>query len=62
MSIFKYTEGEKEILKVAKMNQDMSKEISENMAETRNKADSAIAESEELLRSLGMDKKVDDAK
>lgn len=44
------------------MNQDMSKEISENMAETRNKADSAIAESEELLRSLGMDKKVDDAK
>lgn len=57
MGIFKYTKGEKEILKVAKMNQDMSKEITESMAGTRSDADSAIAESEALLRSLGMGKK-----
>lgn len=62
MGIFKYTKGEKEILKVAKMNQDMSKEITESMAGTRSDADSAIAESEALLRSLGMGKKVDAAK
>lgn len=62
MGIFKCTKGEKEILKVAKMNQDMSKEITESMAGTRSDADSAIAESEALLRSLGMGKKVDAAK
>lgn len=62
MGIFKYTKGEKDINKVMKMNQDMSKEIHDSMIDTRNKADSAIAESEALLRSLGMGGEVEHAK
>lgn len=62
MGIFKYTKGEKEINKVMKMNQDISQEIHDSMIGTRNEADNAIAESEKLLRSLGMGKKVEQAK
>lgn len=62
MGQFKYTKGEKEINKVLKMNQIISKETHDSMANTRAAADSCIAESEKLLRSLGMGAKVDKAK
>lgn len=62
MGIFKYTKGEKEINKVIKMNQEMSQKIHNSMTGTRKKADSAIAESESLLCSLGMGKKVEQAR
>ena len=62
MGIFKYTNGEKDINKVMKLNQQLSEEITKDMSETRAAADASIAESEALLRSLGMGKQVDEAK
>ena len=62
MGQFKYTKEEKEINKVLKMNQIISKETLDSMANARNSADSCIAESEKLLRSIGMGAKVDKAK
>ncbi len=62
MGIFKYTNGEKDINKVMKLNQQLSEEITKDMSETRAAADASIAESEALLRFLGMGKQVDEAK
>lgn len=62
MGFFKFTKDEKDVNKVMKMNQDISQEVTDSMADTRKKADSAISESEELLRSLGMGGQVVQAK
>lgn len=62
MSKFKYTDGEKELNKVMKYNQELSDDIFKQMKSTRDSADKAIAESEELLRSLGLDNEVDKVK
>ena len=45
-----------------KLNQQISEEITKDMSETRAAADASIAESEALLRFLGMGKQVDEAK
>lgn len=59
MGIFKYSKGEEEINKVIKLNQDLSEEIQQDMKNTRAVADRSIADSEALLRSLGMGNEVD---
>lgn len=61
MGQFKYSKGEQEINKVIKYNQDLSEEIQRDMENTRKNADKSIAESEALLRSLGMGTEVDAA-
>lgn len=60
MSRFKYSGDELDINKVLKMNQDISKSLLEDtdMKATRNAADSNIASSIELLRSLGKNKEL----
>lgn len=60
MSRFKYSSDELDINKVLKMNQDISKSLLEDtdMKATRNSADSNIASSIELLRSLGKNKEL----
>ena len=62
MGKFKYTGGEQEINKVIKLNQEISKDIAYQIKNTNNAADKAIAESEELLRSLGYGDKVEQIK
>lgn len=60
MSRFHYSDDEMDINKVLKMNQDISKSMLENtdLNEKRSNADSNIDSSIELLRSLGMDKEI----
>lgn len=60
MSRFKYSGDELDINKVLKMNQDISKSLLEDtdMKAMRNSADSNIAASIELLRSLGKNKEL----
>lgn len=60
MSRFKYSGDELDINKVLKMNQDISKSLLKDtdMKATRNAADSNIASSIELLRSLGKNKEL----
>ena len=60
MSRFKYSSDELDINKVLKMNQDISKSLSEDseLKKTRNSADNNIDSSLELLRSLGKNKDV----
>lgn len=55
MSIFKYTDDEKEINKVLKMNQIKSEEIGIDMVQSRKVADDNILKSEELLKKLKVD-------
>lgn len=64
MGTFKYSEEEKELNKVLRMNQDKSNNLlhDKNIASTRMKADSSIASAEELLKSLGRHKEVLNAK
>jgi len=62
MSIFKHSKSEKEINKVLKMNQEISKETYDMMKSSRKRADDAIADSERLLRSFGMGKEVEQAR
>lgn len=61
MSIFKYSDKEKELNKVLKMNQDISKNMLDDkeMKNLRNSADDNIESSITLLRSLGKGKQVD---
>ena len=60
MSQFKYSDQEKDLNKVLKMNLDTSKVLQDDsgMASTRKEADAAIASSLELLQSLGKGKEV----
>lgn len=60
MSKFKYSAEEKELNKVLKMNQDMSNALlnDQDIVETRRVADSSIASTEELLKSLGYTKEL----
>lgn len=64
MSVFKYSEKERELNKILKMNQDKSKKLLDNkrIISTRNQADTNIASAEELLKSLGFEKDVLEAK
>lgn len=64
MSNFKYTDGEKEINKVIKYNQELSQQISDDKEalNARNEADSLISSSEELLKSLGYGSELASAK
>lgn len=64
MSDFKYTDGEKEINKVIKYNQELSRQISDDKEalNARNEADSLISSSEELLKSLGYGSELASAK
>lgn len=61
MSQFKYSDQERDLNKILKMNLDASKAIQgdSEMASTRKEADDAIASSLELLQSLGKEKDVD---
>lgn len=60
MSQFKYSDGEMEINKVLKMNQDISKSLQNDaeMGSIRETADANIDSSIALLRSLGMNKEI----
>lgn len=60
MSHFKYSDQEKDLNKVLKMNLDISNSLQNDsgMASTRKEADAAIASSLELLQSLGKGKEV----
>ena len=60
MGKFDYTDGEREINKVLKMNQDLSTSMlnDENVHNSRSSADDAIASSQELLKRLGKGKEV----
>lgn len=62
MGKFKYTDGELEINKVLKMNQDLSQRLlnDDQMDKTRCKADESIDKSVALLRLLGYSNEVDD--
>lgn len=62
MSTFKYTDNEKEINKVLKMNQLKSEEIKNNIEKSRLSADENIAKSEELLKKLIIDFQKNDIK
>ena len=59
MGQFKYSKGEEEVNKVLKLNRDLSEEIQQDMKNTRAAADKSIADSEAILRSLGMGNEVD---
>ena len=61
MSMFKYSDKEKELNKVLKMNQDISKNMLDDkeMKNLRNSADDNIESSIALLRSLGKGKQAD---
>jgi hypothetical protein len=58
MGKYTYTEKEKEINKVLKLNQRLSNEIETDMRGIRTNADSAISSSENLLKSLGYGAKI----
>ena len=60
MGKYKYTDKEKEINKVLKLNQMLSNEKETDMRQTREDADFAISSSESLLKSLGYDAEVDE--
>ena len=62
MGKYKYTDKEKEINKVLKLNQMLSNEIETDMRQTRSDADSAISSSESLLKSLGYGAEVNNIK
>ena len=60
MSKFQYSDQEKDLNKVLKMNQDVSLALlnDSDMSLSRKKADDNIASSLELLRSLGKNKEI----
>ena len=60
MSKFQYSDQEKDLNKVLKMNQDVSLALlnDSDMSLFRKKADDNIASSLELLRSLGKNKEI----
>lgn len=60
MGKYTYSEKEKEINKVLKLNQMLSNDIETDMRQIRRDADSAISSSENLLKSLGYGAKIND--
>lgn len=64
MSIFKYSNEEKDLNKILKMNQDKSNNLLNDakIASLRNQSDSNISTAEELLNSLGYVNKISEVK
>lgn len=64
MGIFEYTDSEKELNKILKMNQDIANKLfnDNELLDIRTEADSNIKKSEKLLQSLGYNKEVAIAK
>lgn len=62
MGKYHYTDGEKEINKVLKLNEIKSNEVKNDLNDIATSANKLICESEELLRSLGYNKEILSAK
>ena len=62
MGRYEYTDTEKDINKVFRMNQERSKKLKNYYRKSNNQMDSCISSSEQLLKELGLENKLDELK